>query len=78
MKHLNVSSMFIYFVTTLPGLLSGSDSKESAYNAGDMGLIPRSGRSPEEGKGNPVQNSCLENSMDKGAWWAAVHRATKS
>ena len=78
MKHLNVSSMRIYFVTTLPGLLGGSDSKESAYNAGDMGLIPRSGRSPEEGKGNPVQNSCLENSMDKGAWWAAVHRATKS
>ena len=78
MKHLNVSSMLIYFVTTLPGLLGGSDSKESAYNAGDMGLIPRSGRSPEEGKGNPVQNSCLENSMDKGAWWAAVHRATKS
>ena len=78
MKHLNVSSMLMYFVTTLPGLLGGSDSKESAYNAGDMGLIPRSGRSPEEGKGNPVQNSCLENSMDKGAWWAAVHRATKS
>ena len=78
MKHLNVGSTLIYFVTTLPGFPGGSDSKESAYNAGDMGLIPRSGRSPEEGKGNPVQNSCLENFMDKGAWWAAVHGAAKS
>ena len=59
--------MLIYFVTTVPGFPGGSDSKESAYNAGDMGSIPRSGRSPEGGKGNPVQNSCLEHFMDKGA-----------
>ena len=49
----------------LPG---GSDSKVSAYNAGDLGLIPGSGRSSEEGNGNPLQYSCLENPMDRGAW----------
>ena len=46
----------------------GSDSKASAYNVGDVGLIPRSGRSPGEGKGNPLQYSCLENSVDGGVW----------
>ena len=49
----------------LPG---GSDGKASAYNVGDPGLIPGSGRSPGEGNGNPLQYSCLENSMDRGAW----------
>ena len=48
----------------------GSDSKASARNAGDMGSIPGSGGSPGEGNGNPLQYSCLENSMDGGAWWA--------
>ena len=67
-------AQFIWLGEQFPG---GSDSKESAYNAGDMGSIPRSGRSPEGGKGNPVQNSCLEHFMDKGAWWAPVHGATK-
>ena len=47
---------------------SGSDSKASAYNAGDPGSTPWSGRSPGEGKGNPLQYSCLENPMDGGAW----------
>ena len=69
--------MLIYFVTTVPGFPGGSDSKESAYNAGDMGSIPGSGRSPGERNGNTVQNSCLENSMDEGAWWAPVHRAAE-
>ena len=50
-----------------------SDGKESTGNAGDPGSIPESGRSPGEGNGNPLQNSCLENSMDKGAWMARVH-----
>ena len=45
----------------------GSDCKESAYNVKDLGLIPRLGRSPGGGHGNPVQNSCLENPMDRGA-----------
>ena len=44
--------------------------KNLPTNAGDMGLIPGSGRSPGEGNGNPLQYSCLENSMDRGAWWA--------
>ena len=49
------------------GFPGGSDGKESAYNAGDLGLTPGSGRSPGEGNGNPLQNSCLENPMDRGA-----------
>ena len=56
----------------------GSDSKASAHDAGDPGSIPWSGRSPGEGNGNPLQYSCLENSMDGGAWWAIVHGVTKS
>ena len=60
------------------GFLGGSDSKESACNAGNLGLIPRLGRSPGEGNGNPLQYSCLENSIDRGAWQATVHGAEKS
>ena len=56
----------------------GSDSKASASNAGDPGSIPGSGRSPGEGNGTPLQYSCLENPMDGGAWWATIHRITKS
>ena len=52
--------------------------KAFACNAGDPGLIPGSGRSPGEGNGNPLQYSCLENPMDGGAWWAAVHEVAKS
>ena len=59
----------------LPG---GSDSKESAYNAGDLGSIPGLGRSPGERNGNPFQCSCLGNAMDREAWWAAVHGVTKN
>ena len=56
----------------------GSEHKEFAHNAGDPGSIPGLGRSPEEGNGNPLKYSCLENSMDRGAWWAIVHGVTKS
>ena len=52
--------------------------KASGYNVGDLGSIPGSGRSPGEGNGNPLQYSCLENPMDGGAWWAAVHGVAKS
>ena len=52
--------------------------KHFAYNAGDLGSIPGSRRSSGEGNGNPLQYSCLENPMDRGAWWAIVHRVTKS
>ena len=55
------------------GFPHSSVGKESAYNAGDPGVIPGSGRSPREGNGNPLQYSCLENPMDRGAWWATVH-----
>ena len=56
--------MFLYTLVSTVGFPGGSDGKGSAYNAGDPGLIPRSGRSSEEGNGNPLQYSCLENPMD--------------
>ena len=58
-----------------------AEHKESAYSegdAGDVGSIPGSGRSPGGGHGNPLQYSCLENLMDRGGWQATVHRVTKS
>ena len=55
----------------------GSDGKESAYSAGDLDSIPGSGRSPGEGNSNPLQYSCLDNSMDRGAWRATVHGVTR-
>ena len=60
------------------GFPGSSDGKEFACSVGDWGLIPGSGRSPGEGNGNPLQYSCLENPMDREAWWAAVHSVTKS
>ena len=57
----------------LPKWLNG---KEVACQAGDNSSIPESGRSPREGNGNPLQYSCLENPMDRGAWWATVHGIT--
>ena len=55
------------------GFLSGSGVKELACNVGDSGSIPGSGRSPGDGNENPLQYSCLENSLDGGAWQVAVH-----
>ena len=60
------------------GLPCSSDGKESACNAGDLHSIPGSGKSLGEGKGNPLQYSCLEKSTDRGAWWATVHGVAKS
>ena len=60
------------------GFPGGSDSKESACNAGDPSSIPGLGRSPGEGNGNPLQYSCLDNPMDRGAWRAIVHGLAKS
>ena len=60
------------------GFPGGSEVKASACNAGDLGSIPGSGRSPGEGDGNPLQYSCLENPMDVGAWSAIVHGVAKS
>ena len=59
-----------FLLTLFPG---GSDGTESACDSGDPGLMPGLGRSPGEGNGYPLQSSCLENSMDKGAWLAIVH-----
>ena len=56
----------------------GSEVKVSAHNAGDLGSIPGSGRSPGEGSGNPLQYCCQENPMDRGDWWATAHGITKS
>ena len=64
----------VVIITGHPG---GSDGKESAYNAGDVDLIPEPGRSPGEGNGNLVQYSCLGNPMDRGSWWATVHGVSK-
>ena len=60
------------------GSPGGSDSKAPTCNAGDPGLILGSGSSPEEGSGDPLQHSCLKNSMDRGAWRVTVHGITKS
>ena len=60
------------------GFPSDSDGKESACNAGGPGSVPGSGRSPGEGYGNPLQDSCLGNPMDRGAWWATVHGVAES
>ena len=71
MNFLATAIVFLVF----PGV---SDSKESACSEVDPGLIPRSGRSPREGNGNPFQYPYLENLTDRGAWWAAVHGFAKS
>ena len=60
------------------GFPCSSVGKESACSAGDLGLFPGLGRSPGEGNGNPLQNSCLENPMGRGAWQVTAHRVTKS
>ena len=67
--------MWQEYVLGFPG---GSEVKASAFNAGDLGSIPGSGKSPGEENGNPLQYSCLENPMDRGAWWATAHGVAKS
>ena len=59
------------------GFPGGSEVKASVCNAGDVGSIPGLGRSPGGKHGNPLQHSCLENPMDRGAWWATVHGFAK-
>ena len=62
----------------MKGFPGGSVVKNLPDKAGDLSSISRSGKSPGVGNGNPLQYSCLENSMDRGAWWAAVRGITKS
>ena len=74
-------SLFTFFFFAEPShwaSLVAQDSKASAYNVGDLGSIPRLGRSPGEGNGNPLHYSRLENAMDRGAWWATVHGVAES
>ena len=71
-------SLFKMEYTLDLGFPGGSDGEESTCKAEDLGSIPGLGRSPKEGNGNSLQESCLENPMDRGAWWATVHRVTKS
>ena len=67
--------IYIHVFCSFPG---GPDGKESACNAGDLGSLPGSGRSPGEGTGNPLQYSCLENPMDGGAWRVTVNEVAKN
>ena len=64
-------------ILTRKGFPGASDGEEPAYNVGDPSSIPGLGRSPGEGKGNPLQYFCLENPMDREAWQATVHRVAK-
>ena len=66
------------FVGASPGGAGLGNPVASAEAQRDSGSIPGSGRSPGEGNGNPLQYSCLENPMDRGAWWATVHGVAKS
>ena len=78
---LKLSYYYYYFYSTsytLGASLVAQMVKASACSAGDLDLIPGSGRSPGEGNGNPLQYSCLENSMNGGAWWAIVHGVSKN
>ena len=73
----DIQYTILYYVS-YKGFPGGSDGKESTYNAGNLDLIPGSGRSSGEGNVNPLQYSCLGNPMDRGAWWDTVHGVTKS
>ena len=80
---INIHNLKIFFTTsnTYLGFPGGSVVKNLPASAGDIrdtGSIPRLGRSPGGGHGNPLQYSCLENPMDRGAWWAMVHGVTNS
>ena len=65
------------WITQDMGFPAGSVAKDLPANAGDVGSIPESGKSPGEGNGNPLQYPCLESPTDRGAWWATVHGVTK-
>ena len=67
-----ITAIILKYMVMNTGFSGGSNSKESASNAGDMGLIPGLGRFPGEGNGYQLQFSCLENSVDRGALWATV------
>ena len=78
LSSLHSSALHTALVLNWRSFPGGSDGKESACNAGDPSFIPVSGKSPGKGNGHLLQSSCLKNSVDRGTWWAAVHRVTKS
>ena len=78
MGDVEIFLILLMLVSVKQGFPGGSDFKEPAYKVRDLGLISGLGKSPGERNGNPLQYSCLENSMDRGAWWAMVHGVTKS
>ena len=71
------SNLLFYNSLKITGFPGGSVVKNLPANVGDTDLIPRWGRSPGEGNGNSPQYSCLENAMDRGAWWAIVHEVSR-
>ena len=77
-KKLNQIVLRLLYLRLGRGSLAAQMVKESSCNTGDLGLIPGSGRSPGERNGNPLQQSCMENSMDKEVWQATVHGVAKS
>ena len=72
----DMSNLFVHQSNHL-GLPWRLRGKESAYSAGDVGLISGSGRSPGEGNSDPLKYSCLGNPMDRGTWWATVHKVIR-
>ena len=68
-----ICQVFLVYTFDIGGFPGGSDGEESAFSAGDLGSIPGLGRHPGEGNGCPLQYSCLENSMNRGAWRGTVH-----
>ena len=77
-NQISLSLEILFFITAYVATKEGSDGKESTCYAEDLGSIPGWGRSPGEGNGNPLQYSCLEDPMDRGAWWATVYGVAKS
>ena len=77
-QHYKFALIIEEYYSSILDFPGGSDGKASVYNEGDMGSIPESGRFPGEGNGNPLQYSCMENSMDGGARWAIIHGVAKS
>ena len=78
MEQSHVENKNIKILTSEMGFPGGSDGKDAACDAGNPGSIPGSGKSPGQANGNPLQYSCLENPMDRGAWRATVHRVEKN
>ena len=77
-EHDHISVLFVRFLRSAFGFPGGSVVENPSANAGDIGSIPGSGRSPGEGNGNPLWYYCLGNPMNRGAWWSMVHGVSKN